>query len=266
MLNVISLGAGVQSTTMALMAAHGELTPMPDAAVFADTHGEPGKVYDHLKWLMSANVLPFTVHIVSNGSLREKIARTRPKGKWPHQPIPAFISGPQRAVPLNRDCTRDFKIVPIQRKVRELAGLTRKRAPGEPVVTQWIGISMDEAIRMKPSRHAWIKHRWPLIEMRMTRGDCLEWLKRHDYPQPPKSACTFCPYHTDAMWRDMKLNDPASWQEAVEVDAVLRNVWPAKQIFLHRKCKPLAEVDFQNAEDRGQLNLFNNECEGMCGV
>ena len=29
-LRVLSLGAGVQSTTLALMAAHGEIGPMPD--------------------------------------------------------------------------------------------------------------------------------------------------------------------------------------------------------------------------------------------
>ena len=40
-LNIISLGAGVQSTTMALMAEHGELSPKVDACVFADTGGEP---------------------------------------------------------------------------------------------------------------------------------------------------------------------------------------------------------------------------------
>ena len=34
---VLSLGAGVQSSTLALMAAKGEVTPMPDVAVFADT-------------------------------------------------------------------------------------------------------------------------------------------------------------------------------------------------------------------------------------
>lgn len=44
MLNIISLGAGVQSTTMALMAAHGEIEPMPDCAIFADTKVEPAAV------------------------------------------------------------------------------------------------------------------------------------------------------------------------------------------------------------------------------
>jgi hypothetical protein len=35
--------------------------------------------------------------------------------------------------------------------------------------------------------------------------------------------------------------------------------------FVHRSCKPLDEVDFENAEDKGQLS-FLDECDGMCGV
>lgn len=50
--NFLSLGAGVQSSTMALMAAKGEITPMPDAAIFADTSAEPQAVYDWLDWLI----------------------------------------------------------------------------------------------------------------------------------------------------------------------------------------------------------------------
>ena len=50
-LRVLSLGAGVQSTTLALMAAHGEIGPMPDCAIFADTGWEPNAVYEHLAWL-----------------------------------------------------------------------------------------------------------------------------------------------------------------------------------------------------------------------
>jgi len=266
-LRILSLGAGVQSSTMALMAAHGEITPMPDCAIFADTQGEPKAVYEHLKFLMSPNVLPFPVHVVTQGSLKDKIGRKRPKGKWAHLPIPAFIQGSRGTIgPGNRDCTRDFKIVPIQRKAKELAGITRKKAPDHPVVTQWIGISTDEASRQKPSRHAWCEHRFPLIEAGMSRGDCLEWMRRHDYPTPPKSACTFCPYHNSTLWRDLKVNDPESFAEAVEVDKKIRGVWEGKTISLHSSGKPLEEVDFRNLEDKGQLNMFNNECEGMCGV
>ncbi len=76
-LHLLSLGAGVQSTTMALMAAHGEITPMPSAAIFADTQGEPAAVYEHLKWLMSPNVLPFPVHVVTAGNLWASATRVR---------------------------------------------------------------------------------------------------------------------------------------------------------------------------------------------
>lgn len=84
--------------------------------------------------------------------------------------------------------------------MRELAGLTGRRSPKHPVVAQWIGISLDEAIRMKPSGEAWQINRWPLIEKRMTRQDCLTWLRHHECPIQPKSSCIGCPFHSDAMW------------------------------------------------------------------
>ena len=121
---------------------------------------------------------------------------------------------------------------------------------------------------MKPAREAWQAMRWPLIEKRMARWDCLRWMERNGYPRPPKSSCTFCPFHSDEQWRALT---PEEFAEAAEVDSRLRSRPPKDYrtkgtLFLHRSCKPLAEVDLSTAEDRGQLNLFINECEGMCGV
>ena len=67
MKHFISLGAGVQSSAMAFMAAHGEITPMPEAAIFADTQAEPQSVYDWLDWLEKQ--LPFPVYRVTKGDL-----------------------------------------------------------------------------------------------------------------------------------------------------------------------------------------------------
>lgn len=47
---VLSLGGGVQSTTMALLAARGDFEP-PDIAIFADAGWEPQAVYDAVGWL-----------------------------------------------------------------------------------------------------------------------------------------------------------------------------------------------------------------------
>ena len=79
-----------------------------------------------------------------------------------------------------------------------------------------------------------------------------------------------CPYRNDAGWRDMKINDPVSFADAVSFDKSIRNSGQLKsdqkEMFVHRSCKPLDEVDFRNLEDMGQINMFNEECEGMCGI
>ena len=176
------------------MAAEGEIEPMPDCAIFADTGWELEAVYQHLRWLRSPNVLPFPVHVVSAGNICADLLQAGSGERWAS--IPTFtrtVVGARVDVGMiRRQCTKDYKIVPIRRKVRELAGLTRRRSPKAPVVEQWIGISLDEAIRIKPSFETWRVNRWPLIEQRMTRRDCIAWLKRHDYPIPPKSSCIGC--------------------------------------------------------------------------
>lgn len=267
-LRILSLGAGVQSTTLALMAARGEIEA-PDCAIFADTGAEPASVYRHLDWLEAR--LPFPVHRVSAGNLGEQIRLAMDgRGQRMDARPPFFTGGGGQ---LRRQCTGDFKIMPIQRKVRELAGLQpRQHGPKTPIVEQWIGISLDETFRMKPSRFRWIEHRWPLVERRMNRRDCLTWCEERQYPRPPKSACTFCPYRSAAEWRALRASDPSAFAEAIQIDGLIRPGMPGpkrpkgEQWFVHPSRKPLDEVDFSTAEERGQLNLFLNECEGMCGL
>lgn len=266
-MNILSLGAGVQSTTMALMAAHGEIEPMPDCAIFADTQAEPRAVYEHLDWLCSPNVLPFPVHCVTAGNLTDDL-RAALAGKR-FASVPFYTESERKGGGrLRRQCTKEYKLYPIRRKARELLSLEAGRRPRPGSVKMWIGISTDEAARMKPSTVKYIENVYPLIDKRMSRGDCLEWLRRHDYPEPSKSACTYCPFHNNGLWRQMKLGDPEAWGAAVAVDDMIRNGInnTKERLYLHRSLKPLAEVDLSTLEDHGQTNLFNNECEGLCGV
>lgn len=264
LLRVISLGAGVQSTTMALMAAHGEIGPMPDAAIFADTQDEPPEVYEHLRWLSSPNVLPFPVHIVTEGKLIERLLAGDEGAR-----VPFFIKdgGLKR-----RQCTRTFKLRPIKRKIRALLGVGPRGYLAPGAVEQWVGISRDEAARLKPSRERYIIRRDPLIEKLMTRNDCLSWLTSHGYPTPPKSACEYCPFQEDARHRARKLNDPAGFLRVVEIDRELRSpeniIRFHGETFVHRSRMPLEDVDFSAAiaGNQSQGDLFINECEGMCGT
>lgn len=287
--HIISLGAGVQSSTLALMAAVGEITPMPDCAVFADTQDEPASVYRWLDWLETQ--LPFPVQRVTAGSLSRaslSTCRNRKTGKsYYSNLIPAFVRGADgsREGKVSRHCTRDFKVYPILRHVRrlaqgEIAAWRRERraakAAPAPVVVQWIGISLDEAHRMKPPRDPWVGHRWPLIELEMRRHDCLRWMAARGYPTPPRSACRYCPYKSDHEWRRLKEDEPEEFTRACEYEQQLQHlhasiVTPGKIKgipFLHRSCVPLGEVDLSTDTARGQfaLSLFGNDCEGMCGV
>lgn len=279
-LQVISLGAGIQSSTVALMAAAGLIGPMPDCAIFADTGAEPTHVYEQLDYLRGR--LPFPVHVVSGGNLYEDLMNGNHRASWGRPPF-FVVNDDQKAGQLRRQCTGDYKLDPIRRKVRQLAGLTRKKSPPYPVVVQWIGISVDEIARAKDSLEPWQTNRFPLLEMGMTRDLCTAWLNTNGHPIPKKSACFFCPYRDDEGWQDMKTNDPASFAKGCAIDGKVRMEMPGvskSETFVHRSLTPLVQIDFpkriaeaeerrkeKNAwRDNGQLNLFLNECAGICGV
>ena len=278
--NIISLGAGVQSTTMALMAAHGEITPMPDAAIFADTGAEPKAVYDHLDWLMSPNVLPFPVEVVRAGDIiadahRALHGRAHRHGRAASAPY--FTLGKDGgAAPLRRQCTGAYKVDPINARLREIVCLPKgARSPkdgGLPRIRVWIGISHDEVHRIKRAREWWQERCWPLAERRMSRGHCLEWLRANDYPDAPRSACTICPYRSREEWRHLRETDADGWNQAVAHDREIRQGFKRMNsdadtgaLFLHRSLRPLDEVDLTDPHEN-QLDLWQAECEGMCGV
>lgn len=263
-LHVISLGAGVQSSAMALMAAHGEITPMPDCAIFADTQGEPQSVYEWLDWLEGQ--LPFPVHRVTAGNLAAaslKVRTSEAGNRYAKHMIPAYLLGPDGSKGIQmRQCTLDFKITEIIRKIAEL-----RRAAGKPPVIQWIGISRDEAQRMKPSRVSYIENIWPLVRANITRLQCLTWMKVNGFPTPPRSSCVFCPYHSDSEWKRLKLEEPEGFEQAVQYDDNLRLALAGVTRgvpYLHNSRVPLSEVDFDGGY--GQQSLFGSECEGVCGV
>ena len=271
---ILSLGAGVQSSTLALMAARGEIGPMPVAAIFADTQAEPDNVYEWLGWLEKQ--LPFPIHRVTAGSLtRRSLMRfvNKKTGKpYIKNMIPAFVKNPDGSKGIaGRSCTYDHKIVPILRKAKEIAQV--KRGQKTAGVVQWIGISLDEVHRMKPSRDPWAICRWPLIEKEMTRHDCLRWMERNGYPKPPRSACVYCPFHSDHEWRRLQVDDPKAFAAAVQFERDLQAHHADKSVantlnsipYLHDTLRPLDSIDFTEDSTQGQFK-WGNECEGMCGV
>ena len=277
----LSLGAGVQSSVLALLLSRSDPRlvewgyPKPDVAVFADTGWEPEYVYSHLNWLEEE--LDYPLIRVSDGSLKTNLKQGRTVSGHRFVDVPLFTRDENgKKGMLRRQCTTHYKIKPIYREIRQRAGGKRgRRFPKDTHAEMWLGISLDEFARMKPSREAWVKHRWPLVDIGMTREDCIEWFAS-EYPgrHLPRSACVICPYRSDQHWLELKESEPASYEEAVKFDRWLRSSTktPVRKLldgrpYLHSARRPLASVVAEIETDgvNGD-NHFNNECDGHCGV
>lgn len=274
MIRVLSLGAGVQSSTLALMAEHGEIDK-PDCAIFADTQSEPHEVMQWLDYLEPK--LSFPVHRVTKGSLFNDslILRTSKKhgGTVMATKIPAYVKNPDGSRGLfGRKCTTDYKVKVIEKKVKELLGINRFNKKRSVMCVQYIGISVDEADREKSSFRSEIRHVYPLLDLGMTRQDCQDWMSNKGYPEPPKSACIMCPFHSDAEW--IRLKDSDEWPAIVAYEKEIQRLAAIDDVtrgipFLHPSLVPIDQVIFKQKQKKHklhQLNMFRNECYGMCGV
>jgi len=253
-MKVLSLGAGVQSSTLLLMACRGQLEK-PAVAIFADTGWEEPRTYLHLEFLKKeAAAAGIPVLVVSNGNIRDDLLNAAELKSRFYQP-PLFMRRGGKLGMGRRHCTEHYKLRSVYKKIRELLDVGPRARIPQDAVELWVGISLDEYQRMAASRNKWVNNTWPLIDLRMTRNDCLVWLAKY-YPGRvvPKSSCIGCPYHSNECWTDLR-QDPEIWKDVVEVDGIIRTGRPDGEQFLHRSGKPLAEVDFRTPEEKGQLTF-----------
>jgi hypothetical protein len=248
-MRVISLGWGVQSFGLAAMSALGELPPV-DVAIHSDTTHERAETYAFAArwtpWLEERGVRVVTVRPVDSG-VADRFGGVM---------IPAFTASSGRGGQIKRQCTRYWKIAPIRRWLQ----VHRGREP----VEMWLGISVDEVARIKPSDVGYISHRWPFCEgAGRRRAGVVSWLVDRGLEVPPRSACVFCPFHSRGEWRGLA---PADFAEAVLVDEAIRLSRPLYPLFLHRSLVPLRDVDLRSEGERGQMDLWDGECSGHCGL
>ena len=260
----LSLGGGIQSTAMALMLQDGYLDyPKPDLAVFAETLSEPPHVYRTLDYVQAHTSFPLLRP--SRGNLEEQTFRqAQGTGNESFLDIPVFgHTGIGK-----RRCTHDYKVATIRRAIRQWAG----QNPPALQVTQYLGISLDEMVRVRDSRVAYIVNSYPLAETGLTRQDCLEWLNdNHPAAQTGKSACYYCPFHSTENWREIRDRYPDLFQRAVKLDDILRNrgfslVRPDK----HGVHQGLS-ASISSSDQQGRFSLDPDqgpaqECEGVCHV
>lgn len=296
-MRVLSYGGGTQSAALALLSAAGDL-PKLDAVVFADTQGELPETYEHVAYVearLGEAGIPFIR--VTAGSLEQALLSTERTGPNPTPPSHVLNPDGSKGKVLGYRCSYDYKRRIITREVKRLCG--GRGAWKRSSVEQWIGFSVDEVGRCKPStecrcghlraRHTgwcekclctefdpWQTNVWPLIDLGWRREDTIRWFADNGHPTPTRSACWFCPNARNGRWRALKATHPDLWERACELDEHIRNggAFTARggapfvgQMFLHDSRAPLREADLrtpgQIAESEGQGTLFDEAVLGL---
>ncbi|MBK1439798.1 hypothetical protein JHJ32_07375 [Parapedobacter sp. ISTM3] len=278
MKQIISLGLGVQSTAMYLMSSLREL-PEAEVAIFSDTGKESTATYDYLDYLKRWQKQNggIKIAVVNEKNLYRDLLNKSNTGRFAS--IPAFTAGTDgKAGMLRRQCTGEYKIRPVDDYIRDYVYGLPKGAR-RPQTSVWIGITTDEAERMSIPRERWKVNNYPFLGMTVdshgnvgrvpwavpqNRSNVMSWYRRKGIPIPPKSSCVFCPYQSDHTWAMRKRHAPEDFQAAVRVDQAIRNSTSQgvnNPVYLHRSCKPLAEVEFDLTQ-----NIEWGECSGTCHV
>ena len=253
MSTVWSCGGGTQSAAIAALIVQGKL-PKPDLSVIADTGREASETWEFYVEVMRPELekvgielhkLPHTFE--GKGYNTVDIYSGKDKDTVI---MPMFTSQKGRGM-LPKYCSNEWKSRPVQRFIRE-QGLTSGRI--------WIGFSIDEFDRMRFQDPAqkW-NHTYPLIGLRMTRGDCLALVDKMGWGTPPRSSCWMCPYRSDQEWLHLKAKGNGDFQKAVDLEKKLQERDP--DVYFHDTCQPLNEVGFNENQD----DLFSKPCaSGMC--
>ncbi len=236
-MRAFSYGGGVQSTAVLVLVAQGRLDY--DYFLFANV-GEDSEHPDTLKYFRGVAVPYAKQYGINLHELRKyrkgeiETVYGRAMGNNRTIPIPIRMSN---GAPGRRSCTADFKIRVIAKWLRE-HGATKE----DPAITG-LGISVDEFQRARSE--SGIKHQileYPLIDLRLSRQDCINIIASEGLPVPPKSSCFFCPYHRRDEWVILKNQRPDLFAKVVELEKRLnekRGELAKDRVWMHYTLKPL---------------------------
>lgn len=244
-------GGGVQSAAIAALIVRGDL-PKPDLAIIVDTGREKPSTWRYMDAVIAPNLarVGVTLHRVPTRDFEKRGLYGGKDGETFLMPAFTTQAGTGDLGKLSNFCSSYWK--------REVIKRWANRVHGVKAVDQWLGISTDEMERMQRRNGKW-RTRYPLIEQRMNRGDCVALVSRMGWPPAPRSSCSECPNQTQQEWRETRDHEPVEWQRVVRFDHAIRKRDP--HLFLHSDGVPLDQANLDDANGA----LFGHGCtSGHC--
>ena len=245
---VWSCGGGIDSTAIAILIIQGKL-PRPDFAIMVDVGYEPQSTWNHVNNILKPRLRTVGVelHILrSNEWIDTSLVDHR---GWCC--LPAYCKKDDIVQKLSTRCSGNWKVKVAKKWLRK---------QGVEKCEQWIGMAVDEQRRAKPDVNKWIHLRWPLIEFKMTREDCIWLIGGAGWPPAPRTSCYLCPQQADKQWLRLMNEAPKDFEKACIAEQSIQLQCP--DVFLHRFCVPL-----NKAIERLQQKAFTYEqqMEGVGG-
>lgn len=236
-MDILSCGAGMQSTALALMSCENAISrkpvhpavPVYDAVVYCDLGFEPPwvqKQADFIRRSCQSAGIPFKVidaplytDFMRNFGLRRTIS------------IPWWtVRADGHKAKMPRYCTIDYKINAIAKYLRwDLLGYKkgqRLRERDKKTHFMHIGFSVEEKKRCRASTNPLYHNRFPLVEMGYRRSDSYAYILEVWGLETRASACTFCPFHRNHFFQYLKEHVPEQFKQLVEIDNLLRDRTP----------------------------------------
>ena len=195
---VLSYGGGLNSTALLVYLVKND-KPL-DLVIFADTGNEFEHTYQTVEYYK--NWLHQHYPAVKFEIVNSKYGMDLYTYAWNKKIVPNRMK---------RDCTTKFKILPIKHYLRETYGK-------QETFIQYIGISLEEAHRMRDSDVKYSKLVYPLVDAAIDRDDCVDLLKQYNLPVPEKSGCWFCPFTNKANWIKLYQEHPDLFQKSIELE------------------------------------------------
>lgn len=256
-INVISWGGGTQSTALMLMALNGEYNiKKPDYIILSDTGDENEMVYSqifkvskYVKDTYGVDIiitkknkikldLPSMETLIVKGGLGEKKQfKTSPYADLYQEQVLFYkgIIDQANLVPswvinkdgnigkmMGRQCTVEYKITQIIREIREREGLKRFNHK-QHKINMYIGFSVDEMYRLKPSITPYINNVYPLYEAGLSKIDCIAYVERELGFKPKSSVCNMCYANRFDTIYDIYKNDKVSWEKLLVLDYAMEH-------------------------------------------
>lgn len=244
--SVWSCGGGVDSTAIAVLITQGRL-PKPDLAFMTDVGWERSSTWDYVTQVLRPRLKAVGVWLevikTSDSTNNDLVSRDG------FVAIPAHTRRNGKVIKFNTRCSGPWKMAVAKRWLR---------AQGVERCENWIGIAAEESHRAKPSKLKWFGHRWPLIELGMTREDCLYLVGQSGWPMPGRTSCVMCPQQSDGEWRRMAKREPEEFARACAIERKMQEQAPGT--FLHRSCVPLTAWVGQGEDESIEADTNPREC------